>query len=93
MPSHNPERHDALVEHFGREGLRRFERASLIGTRVPATTQVLLEESGVPRVVSCYFTAPGTRDPLTLGVVAAPNEQTRPPDGLVGWARRATDAH
>ena len=46
---------DQLVQHFGRDGLRRFGRGSTQGARLPEVSRTLLEETGVPRSVAPYF--------------------------------------
>ncbi|WP_328486101.1 nucleic acid/nucleotide deaminase domain-containing protein [Streptomyces zaomyceticus] len=91
MPSPVPEHRDELVQHFGREGLRRFQRASLLGARLPDTAQVLLEKSGVPLVVAPYFEAPAADDPVALGVVAAHSRVPRPHHAMESWPRIGFD--
>ncbi|MEU2119455.1 SUKH-4 family immunity protein [Streptomyces sp. NPDC016459] len=91
MPPSVPERHDELIQHFGRKGLRRFERASLLGARLPDTAQAFLEETGVPRGVGSYFRPPGDRDPLALGVVAVRSSLPRPHEAMEDWPRIGGD--
>ncbi|MEU7011866.1 nucleic acid/nucleotide deaminase domain-containing protein [Streptomyces sp. NPDC046332] len=91
MPSPAPERRDELVQHFGREGLRRFPRAGLLGARLPETAQVLLEETGVPQGVAPYFEAPAADDPVALGVVAAHSQAPRPHQAMESWPRIGFD--
>ncbi|MET9378853.1 nucleic acid/nucleotide deaminase domain-containing protein [Streptomyces sp. NPDC002992] len=91
MPSPVPKRRDELVQHFGREGLRRFPQASLLGARLPESAQVLLEESGVPLNVAPYFEAPAADDPVALGVVAAHSKAPRPHHAMENWPRIGFD--
>ncbi|WP_369147257.1 SUKH-4 family immunity protein [Streptomyces sp. R44] len=91
MPPSVPDRHNELAEHFGREGLRRFERASLLGARLPDTARTLLEETGVPRGVASYFRAPGDLDPVALGVTAARSSLPRPHEAMANWPRVGGD--
>ncbi|MFC4611477.1 nucleic acid/nucleotide deaminase domain-containing protein [Streptomyces maoxianensis] len=91
MPSPVPESHDELVQHFGREGLRRFERASLSGARLPEATKVFLERSGVPVGVAPYFQAPLADEPVALGVVAARSAAPRPHAEMESWPRIGFD--
>lgn len=86
-----PERHDELVQHFGREGLRRFGRASLLGSRLPEQAQALLEESGVPRGVGSYFRCTGDQDSVALGVVAVHSSLPRPHAAMESWPRIGGD--
>lgn len=91
MSSPAPESRDELLRHFGRDGLRRFSRASLSGARLPETAAVLLKESGVPVVVPPYFSAPLEGDPVTLGAVAARSAGPRPHPELESWPRIGFD--
>ncbi|MBT2439613.1 SUKH-4 family immunity protein [Streptomyces sp. ISL-36] len=91
MSSPHPDRPDELVQHFGREGLRRFGPGSLLGARVPTAAQMLLEESGVPRSVFPYFQAPTADEPVTLGVVAARGAGPRPHAEMETWPRIGFD--
>ncbi|MFD4318994.1 SUKH-4 family immunity protein [Streptomyces sp. NPDC058548] len=91
MPPSVPERHDELVQHFGPEGLRRFERASLLGARLPDAAQAFLEETGVPRGVASYFKSPGDQDPVAFGVVAVRSSLPRPHEAMESWPRIGGD--
>lgn len=91
MPSPVPERRDDLLEHFGRDGLRRFGQGSLLGAVLPAAGRVLLEETGVPRSVAPYFRAPAADEPVTLGVVAARSAGPRPHKEMESWPRIGFD--
>ncbi|MEU4493454.1 SUKH-4 family immunity protein [Streptomyces sp. NBC_00210] len=82
---------DQLVQHFGRDGLRRFGRGSTQGARLPEVSRTLLEETGVPRSVAPYFLAPDADEPVALGVVAARMELPRPPVELEDWPRVGGD--
>lgn len=82
---------DPLVQHFGRDGLRRFERGSLQGARLPEAARTLLEETGVPLGVTPYFRAPDADDAVALGVVAARANLPRPPAELEDWPRVGGD--
>ncbi|MEU5402880.1 nucleic acid/nucleotide deaminase domain-containing protein [Streptomyces sp. NPDC005963] len=91
MPSPVPEHRDELVLHFGRAGVRRFERASLLGADLPAAARELLEGTGVPTNVAPYFRAPGVEDPVALGVVAARSSQPQPHAMFKNWPRIGGD--
>ncbi|MEJ8662212.1 nucleic acid/nucleotide deaminase domain-containing protein [Streptomyces sp. MS1.AVA.4] len=91
MPSPIPESRDELVQHFGREGLRRFGRASVLGARVPEAAMVFLEGSGVPVAVAPYFHAPLVDEPVALGVVAARSSAPRPHPEMESWPRIGFD--
>ncbi|MFF2792849.1 nucleic acid/nucleotide deaminase domain-containing protein [Streptomyces sp. NPDC058049] len=91
MPSDASDRPNELLQHFGRDGLRLFGRASLIGTRLPAAAQALLEETGVPRAVAPYFTATAEGRRVRLGVVAAQSSEPRPHEAMEDWPRVGFD--
>jgi hypothetical protein len=91
MPSPSPDHPGELVQHFGQEGLRRFGPGSLLGARLPAAAQVLLEESGVPWSVSPYFQAPAADEPVALGVAAARGAGPRPHVEMETWPRIGSD--
>ncbi|MFD7232140.1 nucleic acid/nucleotide deaminase domain-containing protein [Streptomyces sp. NPDC059881] len=91
MPSPTPESRDELVQHFGREGLRRFTRARLSGARLPEAAAVLLEEIGVPVVVPPYFHVPLEDEPVALGFVAARSGGPRPHVEMEMWPRIGFD--
>ncbi|MFC9948656.1 nucleic acid/nucleotide deaminase domain-containing protein [Streptomyces pratensis] len=91
MPSPAPESHGELVQHFGREGLRRFGRASLSGARLPEATTVFLEHTGVPVGVPPYFHAPLADEPVVLGVVAARSAGPQPHPDMERWPRIGFD--
>ncbi|MFC8230650.1 nucleic acid/nucleotide deaminase domain-containing protein [Streptomyces sp. NPDC057287] len=91
MPSPVPESRDELVQHFGREGLRRFGRASLSGVRLSEAGTVFLERTGVPVGIAPYFQAPLGDEPVALGVVAARSAGPRPHAEMERWPRIGFD--
>ncbi|MET9669664.1 nucleic acid/nucleotide deaminase domain-containing protein [Streptomyces sp. NPDC006475] len=91
MPSPVPESHDELVQQFGREGLRRFGRASVSGARMPEAATVFLEVSGVPVAVAPYFHAPLADDAVALGAFAARSSGPRPHPEMESWPRIGFD--
>ncbi|MFD3681154.1 SUKH-4 family immunity protein [Streptomyces sp. NPDC058613] len=91
MPAGASDRHDELFQHFGRGGLRLFDRASLIGTHVPAVTQALLEETGVPSAVPPYFTATADDATVRLDATAARTSEPSPPELMKSWLRLGSD--
>ncbi|MGW6236845.1 nucleic acid/nucleotide deaminase domain-containing protein [Streptomyces sp. NPDC055094] len=91
MSSHTPDRPEPLVQHFGRDGMRRVGRGSLLGAELPETARTYLEETGIPQSVAPYFQAPEAAEGTTLGVVAVRLGLPQPPRGLETWPRIASD--
>ncbi|MEV5441262.1 nucleic acid/nucleotide deaminase domain-containing protein [Streptomyces sp. NPDC052644] len=91
MPSPDPNRPADLLQHFGREGLKRFERASWVGANLPDGARIALETWGVPRSVAPYFEAPQPGEPVALGVFAAHSSRPRAHPAMEAWPRVGSD--
>ncbi|MFD6080426.1 nucleic acid/nucleotide deaminase domain-containing protein [Streptomyces hydrogenans] len=77
------------VGHFGRDGMRRLVLSSL-GAAVDDGVRALLEQVGVPLLVTPYFTAAAETDGLTLGVFAG-HHGRHAQEAQAAWARVGTD--
>ncbi|MFJ3639141.1 nucleic acid/nucleotide deaminase domain-containing protein [Streptomyces sp. NPDC090108] len=81
---------DPSADHFGPQGMRRFQIPGSYGVRLPDAVRETLAGTGVPLRVAPYFTAAGDSDGLTLGMdgghrgVPVPEEQR-------DWPRIGTD--
>ncbi|WP_078888164.1 SUKH-4 family immunity protein [Streptomyces sp. NRRL S-118] len=91
MSSPAPQSPDELLQHFGREGMRRFKENSLWGARLPDAAKALLTEVGVPCGVRPYWRAAATHEPVRLGVAAAQSSGPRAPAALESWLRIGFD--
>ncbi|URM90141.1 SUKH-4 family immunity protein [Streptomyces sp. MRC013] len=91
MPSPDPGRPVELLQHFGKGGLRRFERASVVGANLPEAALITLETVGVPRSVAPYFEAPQSGTPVALGVFAAHSSRSRAYPAMESWPRIGGD--
>ncbi|MER8046018.1 SUKH-4 family immunity protein [Streptomyces sp. NPDC094032] len=78
-------------QHFGPDGLRRFEHSSLAGARLPEASRLMLTGTGVPLGVLPYFRSAATTDPVALDTVAVQLGQPRPPVEMGGWPRIGGD--
>ncbi|MEU6158856.1 nucleic acid/nucleotide deaminase domain-containing protein [Streptomyces sp. NPDC047130] len=82
---------DPVIAHFGPEGLRRYRTTGAYGLRLPEPARQALEETGLPRQVSRYFTASGEEDALLLGAWLAHHGIPRPGDDRENWLRLGGD--
>ncbi|MEV6652037.1 SUKH-4 family immunity protein [Streptomyces sp. NPDC051219] len=91
MSSPAPGLPDQLVQHFGRDGLRRFAPAHFLGAHLPEATREFLEATGVPGTVAPYFRSPSAEEPIALGTAAARLSQPKPPRQMERWPRIGGD--
>ncbi|MYQ46653.1 hypothetical protein GTW40_16585 [Streptomyces sp. SID4985] len=87
MPERVP---DPSTDHFGPDGMRRFQLPGSYGIRLPEAAREALTDTGVPLHVTPYFTAAGDTDGLTLGMFAG-HQGLRAPAEQEGWLRIGTD--
>ncbi|MGW9067974.1 nucleic acid/nucleotide deaminase domain-containing protein [Streptomyces yangpuensis] len=91
MPSGPSDHPSELIAHFGPDGLRQFDKVSLVGTRLPAAAQAWLQGTGLPKSVSPYFTATPEGEPVRLEAAAARSEEPRPHELMRAWPRIGSD--
>lgn len=82
---------DASFDHFGPDGMRRFQIPGTFDIRLPQTAREHLESIGVPLNVAPYFQAAAPADGATLGLFASHQDLPRPPAQMANWLRIGTD--
>jgi hypothetical protein len=82
---------DASFNHFGADGMRRFEIPGVFGIRLPQTAREHLQGVGVPLNVAPYFQAATPADGATLGLFASHQGLPHPPAQMADWLRIGTD--
>ncbi|WP_254709973.1 SUKH-4 family immunity protein [Streptomyces lunaelactis] len=80
-----------MLQHFGRDGLRRFGPADLQSAHLPQEAREFLQETGVPESVAPYFRSPRPDQPTALGVTAARLSQPAVPTEMYAWPRIGGD--
>lgn len=91
MPSPAPDLPSQLVQHFGRDGMRRFAPGDLLDARLPAASRNLLEGTGVPASVAPYFRSTDAAEAVGRDTAASQLSLPRPPNEMGGWPRIGQD--
>ena len=91
MPAPAPGFPEQLLQHFGRDGLRRYAPVDLQGAHLPQEARQFLQEPGVPESVLPYFRSLGVDEPTALGVAAARQSLSAAPREMQTWPRIGSD--